>query len=227
MAWAAPTAPRRAIAACLLVLLVGALAAGAVPTAASERPAGSLTVDALAVSRGSCTVVRTDTACIVLNCGSWSSAELGSRTVVPALLATGVRSIDAVVILGRGLGSMSALPELLVAFRPRRVRDAAAAAIRASLAACPAEVSDLGTHACAVGDLSLRARSIHRGKRDDTVLELSAAGCGSTTVCTTDGAAGALPGGSAAARPLAEAASRTVLRKGTTRVQRWTPDGWR
>lgn len=239
MVWAAPTVSRRVLSLGVLGLLVHALVVGAVPTAAAVRAADSLTVDALAVTRGSCTVVRSDTTCVVVNCGAWSSPELGSRTVVPALLSTGVRRVDAVVVVGRGLAGVSALPELLASFRPRRVllddaargwidgsRDGSADIVRAALAEQSARVEDLGADARTVGDLTLRARKVHRGSRTDTAIEVTAAGRGTATVCTSDAIAAALPPGTAAARPTDGAASRTTLRHGTTRVQRWTPDGW-
>lgn len=80
-----------------------------------------LRVDMLDVGNGSCYLVRSRTSAVVFDCGSLGAAAVGSRTVVPALCALGVRSLDAVIVSHPNLDHYGALPEVVRAFNVRRV----------------------------------------------------------------------------------------------------------
>ena len=241
-AWGAPGRAMRIACAALHVILALVTVHGLFAHAAAARPRGTMTIDSLAIARGGCWVVRTDGACMVVNCGSWSSPQLGSRTVVPALLAMGVRRIDALVLVGHGLGSASALPELLGAFHVDRViadaaahswltgsRDAAAAVVRASLqrrGLAPEPMPDGGIEH---GDLSACIEAVAHGTRSSPAVRLTSVRAGTALVCTGRPAADAAEAagrGIVACHPEG-AAVRTIVTAGRRSVRRWDGAAWR
>ena len=221
------------------VLLLVSLCTGFVPQPAALRTPGSLTVDALAINRGACSVIRSDGASVLLNCGSWSSPELGSRTIVPALLSMGIRRVDAVVLVGRGLGSMSALPEVLSAVEVRAViadesaarwiaesRDGAATAVRDALHQHGLAVQRLEGLAVA-GDLTLRLAEVESAKRVIPLLDVTDSKGHHAQVRATAASIGGRHDPCLAAGPADGAAARTAYRRGTSTTQQWTGLGWR
>jgi competence protein ComEC len=84
-----------------------------------ERPA--LRIDMLAVGDGSCFVLRSGGETILFDAGSSSDLNAGRRVIVPALRRLGVRSIDAILISHPNLDHYAATPDLIDAFRVRRV----------------------------------------------------------------------------------------------------------
>lgn len=78
-------------------------------------------VDMFDVGNGSCYLVRSRGSAVVFDCGSLGAAAVGSRTVVPALSALGVRSLDAVFVSHPNLDHYGALPEVVRTFNVPRV----------------------------------------------------------------------------------------------------------
>jgi len=240
--WSAPCAAVRLACAAAHALLAVAMVLGAFAHAAAARPRHALTVESLAIARGGCWVVRTDHACMVVNCGSWSSPQLGSGTVVPALLAVGVRRIDALVLVGQGLGSASALPEVLGAVTVKRIvtdasahawitesRDMASSTVRAALrqgGMTPELMPDRGIEH---GDLSARIEAVTHGKRSSPAIRFASARTGSVTVCTSKPGTDALlsAGKGIVAQHPDGAAVRTLVVAGRPSTQRWDGSAWR
>ncbi|MDA0214351.1 MAG: ComEC/Rec2 family competence protein [Planctomycetota bacterium] len=78
-------------------------------------------IDMIDVGNGSCYLIRSGASAVLFDCGSLGSAAVGSQTVVPAMRALGVRSLDTVVISHPNLDHYGALPEVVRAFSVRRV----------------------------------------------------------------------------------------------------------
>ncbi|MCP3905765.1 MAG: ComEC/Rec2 family competence protein [Planctomycetes bacterium] len=107
-AWMTGLARRRRVLAAVAVVLVGWLAAPAVPW----RGTPALRLDTLAVGNGSCHVVRADGRTLVFDAGSAADPDAGRRTILPALRAIGVRSIDVLCVSHPNLDHFSAVPEI-------------------------------------------------------------------------------------------------------------------
>lgn len=101
--------------------LPGAIKSGAAVRVVADPHHWILRVDMIDVGNGSCYLVRSLESAVVFDCGSLGAATVGSRTVVPALHALGVTSVDAVIISHPNLDHYGALPEVVRAFDVRRV----------------------------------------------------------------------------------------------------------
>jgi ComEC/Rec2-related protein len=84
------------------------------PVNVAER--GSLRWTCLSLGNGLAHVIQHGEIATVVDAGSRSRFSTGSRVLVPALRALGVRAIDRIVIRGASLDRFSAVPELLHAF---------------------------------------------------------------------------------------------------------------
>jgi len=99
---------------------------GALPSNASVRIVADpedwrTRIDMLDVGNGSCYLIRSESSAVLFDCGSLGAAAVGSQTIVPALRALGVQSLDAVVISHPNLDHYGALPEVVRAFSVPRV----------------------------------------------------------------------------------------------------------
>jgi competence protein ComEC len=121
LAWRAPTAQVRRMAWLALVLLAALAWWGAARPHAGSPPTGVLRVDVLDVGNGSCFLVRAAGTCVVYDAGTSSDDSAGSRRIVPALAALGVRRIDALLISHVHLEHFSAVPEVVRAFNVQRI----------------------------------------------------------------------------------------------------------
>jgi len=102
----------------------GALALAWTPIAwgiAASGPATDGQVTMLAVGDGSCYLVGSGSRIAVFDAGSLDRDSLGARTVVPALLAAGVRRIEAVVVSHPNLDHFTAVPAILARFPTGRL----------------------------------------------------------------------------------------------------------
>ncbi|MBM4101945.1 MAG: DUF4131 domain-containing protein [Phycisphaerae bacterium] len=91
---------------------------GALPTPArgwaiKDEIPWRVRIDMLDVGNGSCHLIRCDGACVLYDCGSLGATAAGSRTVLPALFALGVESIDCVIISHPNIDHFGALPEIV------------------------------------------------------------------------------------------------------------------
>ena len=80
-----------------------------------------LRLDMIDVGNGSCYLIRSGASAVLLDCGSLGAAAIGSQTVVPALRALGVASLDAVLVSHPNLDHYGAVPEVVRAFSVPRV----------------------------------------------------------------------------------------------------------
>lgn len=115
-AWMAPA--RSARLACWASLgAIGLVALDGRWTAvAPSPPPGTVSVESLAVGKGSCRLVRTADSTVVFDAGSNGSTSIGTRVIVPAIAALGIRRIDACVLGSRSLSSCSGMPEAMASF---------------------------------------------------------------------------------------------------------------
>ena len=120
-AWMADALVFRSVAWLVVFLLVGGLWTGSIQPHASPPRVGEVMVDSIAVGNGACHLVRTHDTTVLFDAGSSGDANAGSRRVVPALAALGVRKIDCLVIGSRTLRECSAIPEVASAFNVERV----------------------------------------------------------------------------------------------------------
>lgn len=119
--WVAPRRWQRCAAA-LAVCGLAALAWNGPARPHGDWPrAGELRVESLDVGNGACVLVRSHTHAILYDAGTSSDDSAGSRRVVPALAALGVRRIDAIVLSHDRLAHHSAVPEVCRAFDATRV----------------------------------------------------------------------------------------------------------
>lgn len=121
VAWIHPRRRWRWFAGAVSAVIVAGLLSGTICSAQTSFDGDEVIVDSLAVSRGSCSLVRTAETTIILDAGALGDPDAGSRTIVPSLAALGVRRVDALVIGSRSLASCSAVPEVLRAFDVRSV----------------------------------------------------------------------------------------------------------
>ena len=121
VAWIHPRRVWRWCAGAAAVAITAALVAGSIRAESTAIVDGEVVIDALAVSRGSCTLVRASDTAVILDAGALGDPDAGSRTIVPALAALGVRRVDAMIVGSRSLASCSAVPELVRAFDVREV----------------------------------------------------------------------------------------------------------
>jgi beta-lactamase superfamily II metal-dependent hydrolase len=105
----------------VVIVLVGGLWIGILQPHTSPPRRGEVTVDSIAVGNGTCHLIRTHDATVLFDAGNSGDPNAGSRRVVPALAALGVRKIDCLVIGSRNLRECSAIPEVVSAFRVERV----------------------------------------------------------------------------------------------------------
>ena len=111
VAWLAASLRTRALSATAAAAVVGLVLLA--PHGAAERPgAGALVVDRLALGSGGCMVVRDGPVTVLVDAGS-AAVDAGSRTIVPALRALGVRQVDLLVIGSPSFASVSAVPEVI------------------------------------------------------------------------------------------------------------------
>ena len=101
--------------------LPGALPGDATVRAVTDPHTWTIRVDMIDVGNGSCYLVRSGASAVIFDCGSLGAAAVGSRTIVPALRALGLSSIDAVLISHPNLDHYGALPEIVRAFGVPRV----------------------------------------------------------------------------------------------------------
>ena len=146
LAWRATTARVRQGCWAILAILAMLLWFGIARPHALDRRGGSLVVTTLELGDGACHVVACGSSTVLVDAGSMSDGNAGSRRIVPALAALGVRTIDAVVLTDRTRARVSALPEVLRAFTVGRLvvpsiladhlcdRDGAGAALAARFA---------------------------------------------------------------------------------------------
>ena len=120
-AWMAQRLAFRSMAWLVVIVLVGGLWSGIFQPHTSPPRRGEVTVDSIAVGNGTCHLIRTHDATVLFDAGSSGDPNAGSRRVVPALAALGVRKIDCLVIGSRNLRECSAIPEVVSAFRVERV----------------------------------------------------------------------------------------------------------
>ena len=121
LAWRATSATVRRscwAAACILFVL---LWFGPARPHALDRHQGTLVVTTLELGDGACHVVACGASTVIVDSGSMSDGNAGSRRIVPALAALGIRRIDAVILTDRTRARVSALPELLRAFAVDRL----------------------------------------------------------------------------------------------------------
>ena len=114
--WIAAQRALRITAWCVVAVLVGGLWIGTFRPCAFPPAAGEVTVESIAVGNGACRLVRTADATMLFDAGTTSDPNAGSRRIVPALAALGVRRIDLLVLGSRSLGECSAVPEVATAF---------------------------------------------------------------------------------------------------------------
>jgi competence protein ComEC len=81
----------------------------------------SFSTTALAVGNGSALLIRGGDTAVMFDAGSSSVPLVGERIIVPALRASGVRRIDAIVVSHANLDHVSGIPELLDAFVVDRI----------------------------------------------------------------------------------------------------------
>ena len=86
------------------------------PYAQSPGP-GEVFVESIAVGNGACHLIRTNTMTVLVDAGTSGDSSAGSRRMVPALAALGVRRIDRLIIGSRSLAEVSGVPEVLLAFK--------------------------------------------------------------------------------------------------------------
>ncbi|MCX5663831.1 MAG: ComEC/Rec2 family competence protein, partial [Planctomycetota bacterium] len=99
---------------------------GALPSNASVRIVADpedwrTRIDMIDVGNGSCYLIRSESSAVLFDCGSLGAGAVGSQTIVPALRALGVHSLDAVVISHPNIDHYGALPEVVRAFSVPRV----------------------------------------------------------------------------------------------------------
>lgn len=216
----------------------------------ADRPGpGRLVVESLALGRGGCRLVRSTGAALVFDAGSFGSPSVGSRVVVPALAALGVRRLDACVVGSRSLSSCAAMPEVLEAFGPPclvggrpcidallgahdgHAGDLRRAAERLRVRLVPLDVGD-SFH---VGDLECSVHEASHGRSggprtDRIVLCVRHRDWPASTpplVLASD-PKDAVATGLGPLPPPDGAASRTERdAAGRTSTKRWTADGWR
>ena len=99
----------------------GAATAGSSVQTVTDVGDWRMRMDMIDVGNGSCHLIRSGTSAVLFDCGSLGAPAVGSQTVVPALRALGVRTIDAVVISHPNLDHYGALPEVVRAFSVPRV----------------------------------------------------------------------------------------------------------
>lgn len=118
--WAVSRMParrrRRTIWPCGAVLLTWLIVPGIWPSSA-----GPLRVDMLSVGEGSCYLIRSGRSAVLFDAGSYSDFNVGNRSIVPALKALRVRSLDAVVISHAHLDHYSAVIEVADALPVERI----------------------------------------------------------------------------------------------------------
>lgn len=120
-AWMAGGLVFRLVSWLVVFCLVGGLWTGSIQPHTSPPHGGEVTVDSIAVGNGACHLIRTHDATVLFDAGSSGDPNVGSRRVVPALAALGVRRIDCLVIGSRILRECSAIPEVASAFGVDRV----------------------------------------------------------------------------------------------------------
>ena len=86
------------------------------PYAQSPGP-GEVLVESIAVGNGACHLIRTNTTTVLVDAGTSGDSSAGSRRMVPALAALGVRRIDRLIIGSRSLAEVSGVPEVILAFK--------------------------------------------------------------------------------------------------------------
>jgi competence protein ComEC len=119
--WAARRRARRLAAATGLAGLVLLAWCGAALPHAGRLAADVLRVDALNTGGGACVLVRSRDHAMLVNAGAVGDDSAGSRRIVPALAALGVRRLDALVVTADQMACFSAVPEVVRAFGVRRV----------------------------------------------------------------------------------------------------------
>ncbi len=97
-------------------LIVGLWVGTFRPYAQSPGP-GEVFVESIAVGNGACHLIRTNTITVLIDAGTSGDSSAGSRRMVPALAALGVRRIDRLIIGSRSLAEVSGVPEILLAFK--------------------------------------------------------------------------------------------------------------
>jgi ComEC/Rec2-related protein len=121
LAWRATTARARRGCWAVLGILAMLLWFGAARPHSLDRRGGSLVVTTLELGDGACHVVACGSSTVLVDAGSMSDGNAGSRRIVPALAALGVRTIDTVFLTDRTRARVSALPEVMRAFVVGRV----------------------------------------------------------------------------------------------------------
>lgn len=102
------------------VVLAALVWQGVATPHAGGPPSGTLRVDAIDTGDGACLLVRSARTTLLVDAGG-SSDSAGTRRIVPALAALGVRRVDALVVTHDRLAHFSAVPEVVRAFGIHRV----------------------------------------------------------------------------------------------------------
>jgi len=116
LAWIAFHQPVRVSAWFVTIALVAGLWFGVCRPYSQTPAVGEICVESLAVGSGACHIIRSDTVTVIVDAGASGDSSAGSRKIVPALAALGIRRIDRLVIGARSLAEVSAIPEVAMAF---------------------------------------------------------------------------------------------------------------
>jgi len=256
VAWIAARRLVRVTAWCAVAILVDGLWLGAFRPCAFPPGVGEVTVESIAVGNGACRLVRTVDATVLFDAGTTADPNAGSRRIVPALAALGVRRIDLLVLGSRSLAEFSAVPEVATAFAvggvvmdPRSSASIASAhsgasvELREFLAGRHIPILPAADGECIrVGSLQLRATVVAPDPHDKygrpamivdardsswTDGHASLRVFGSKRVAGRAGAPGGQPSPVDIPVPTDAALRVTARADGTVRAQHWTGHGWR
>ena len=116
-AWIATPQTSRILGWFVTISLIVGLWLGPFRPFAQSPGRGEVFVESIAVGGGACHLIRTNTMTVLVDAGTSGDSSAGSRRMVPALAALGVRRIDRLVIGSRSLAEVSGIPEVLLAFK--------------------------------------------------------------------------------------------------------------
>ncbi|NBX33564.1 MAG: hypothetical protein EBR07_12700, partial [Planctomycetes bacterium] len=115
-AWIATHQISRILGWFLTISLIVGLWIGPFRPFAQSPSQGEVFIESIAVGNGACHLIRTNTTTVLIDAGTSGDSSAGSRKMVPALAALGVRRIDRLIISSRSLAEVSGVPEVLLAF---------------------------------------------------------------------------------------------------------------